>query len=64
MWGWILFGIILAGGLEATHRVLTNYERVESKPQRKVQVSFPWYVTLGGAYGIYKGTHPKKEKKS
>ena len=57
--GWIIFGIILAGGLEATHRVLTNYERVEQKPPRKVQVTTPWYNYLFMDYEVRKNRRSK-----
>jgi hypothetical protein len=52
--GWILFGFITAGGLEAFIRVAGNYERVESKPPKKVQVSLPWYGWIGAAYAVTK----------
>jgi hypothetical protein len=61
--GWIFFGFMTALGIETFIRVAGKYERVEPRPQRKVQVSFPWYVNLGAAYGIYRGTHPKKRDK-
>jgi hypothetical protein len=60
--GWIFFGFIVALLIEQFIRVAHNYERVEPRPQRKVQVSFPWYVNAAGAYGIYRGTHPKSKK--
>jgi hypothetical protein len=61
---WIFFGFLVALGIEMFIRVAGNYERVETRPQRKVQVSFPWYVNAAGAYGIYRGTHPKNKGKS
>lgn len=64
MMGWILFGFLTALGIESFIRVAHSYERTEPRrqPQHRVQVSFPWYLTAGGAYYANKAT--KKRSRS
>ncbi len=51
---WILFGFLSALGIETFIRLANNYERSETRPVRKVQVSMPWYGWTLSSYAILK----------
>lgn len=40
---WIFVGFLLAIIIETVIRVVSNYENLPQKEQKKVQVSVPWY---------------------
>lgn len=52
--GWILFGFLTGLCIEGFFRVASNYERVERAPQKRVQVSLPWYGWGAVGYGLLK----------
>jgi hypothetical protein len=60
--GWILFGFLTAVGVETFIRITSSYQREEQPRtrQQRVQVSLPWYLTAGAAYGVYQSTRKKK----
>ena len=57
--GWFIFGLLSAFGVETFIRICSNYERVEKPPQKRVQVSMPWY---GWGLAAYSATRKRSRK--